>query len=127
MDDEATRAREKEAEERQAQAEAEAEAAAKRQKQEAAAKTIQRHMRGALARMSSKVRMRENRMDELLKRLMAAVQRLEAGEEFTEAELQQLAADMAEVLALLKVRTNTHSVPLFLPAAFLGLSVRAFG
>jgi hypothetical protein len=44
-------------------------------------------------------------VETLLKRLAAAAQRLEAGEDISEEELQQLAADMAELLALLKVCT----------------------
>ena len=77
--------------------------ARRRKQQEDAAKIIQKHIRGALARMSSAKITRENRAEALMKKLAAAARRLENGEEFTEAELQQLAADMAEVLAMLKV------------------------
>ena len=72
---------------------------------EDAATLIQKHVRGALARMASKQLIRERRMGTLLKRLSEAAQRLEAAEDFfTEAELRQLAADVAALVALLKVR-----------------------
>jgi hypothetical protein len=90
--------------EKQAQLDQEkAEEARRIKEREDAATRIQKHVRGALARMASKQKTREKRVDTLLKRLATAAQRLEAGEEFTEQELQQLAADMAELLALLKV------------------------
>jgi hypothetical protein len=99
--------KEKQAErEKQARLDQEKEKAARRIKERNDAATrIQKHVRGALARMASKQKTREKRVETLLKRLAAAAQRLEAGEDISEEELQQLAADMAELLALLKVCT----------------------
>ena len=74
------------------------------EKREDAAKVIQKHIRGALARMASKQWTGKRRTVTLLKRLSEAAQRLEAVEcSFTEAELRQLSADVTTLVALLKV------------------------
>ena len=96
--------------------------ARRRKEQEDAAKMIQKHIRGALARMASKKVTREKRAEALMKKLAAAARRLETGEDFTEAELQQLAADMAEVLTMLKVcAAVVLSFALLLPSVVLSL------
>ena len=105
VDDEAVRRREKAEEEaaKEEQAAKEAKEEDARRKEDVA-KTIQRHARGAIARMKTKERLTQNRLGLLLARLAKFAKRMEDGDPLTETELQQLAADTVELLALLKER-----------------------